>query len=341
VLVVFGGDGHGEPFRWLTSFQPMLGRMWLVFPSIGEPSGALDFGWQLDEARQRSGFDRWYGGTDPVSAVVERLRELGSRRASVSGLDRLPAAAWRRLEAADVVLLDAGAELAKLRRVKSELEIACLRLAASATDEAFETVRSELRPGLTEREVAARLGYVLRRGSGEWAFAPVVISGVDDPVPIREPTDRILEEGDTVLVDIGGSYAGYQADASRTWVLGEASATQLTAWDVVVRAHAAAVAAARPGVPCAEVAAPAAAIVRAAGHELPHRIGHGIGLATSFEWPSLDHESALLEPGMTFCLEPSICSPGAGTVKLEDDVVVTATGCELITNASRELQVDV
>jgi Xaa-Pro dipeptidase len=94
-------------------------------------------------------------------------------------------------------------------------------------------------------------------------------------------------------------------------------------------------------VPCADVAAAAAAIVHAAGHELPHRIGHGIGLATSFEWPSLDHEAAPLEAGMTFCLEPSVCLAGAGTVKLEDDVIVTETACELITHASRELQVDV
>ena len=194
---------------------------------------------------------------------------------------------------------------------------------------------------MTERDVAARLGYVLRRGSGEWAFTPVVVSGIDDPIPIREPLERRLEEGDSVMVDVGGSWDGYQADVSRTWVLGEASELQLRVWDVVERAHAATVAAAAPGVACAAVAAAAADIVHAAGFELGHRIGHGIGLATSFEWPSLDHDPSPLEPGMTFCIEPGVYLAGAGNMKLEDDVVVTHSGNELLSNANRALQVDV
>lgn len=340
-LLVFGSDGHAEPFRYLTAFQPVLGSMWLLLPVEGEPFCALDFHWQLEEARRRSGVDDWYGAPGPVTAVIEQIRVRGLRHLAVAGLDRLPVTEWQRLRAEGVELDDASAELSQLRRRKSALELRCLRAAARLTDEALDTVRGELRPGLTELEVAARLGYVLRRGSGEWAFTPCVISGVDDPIPIREPTERALQEGDAVMVDVGGSWGGYQADATRTWILGEPSPLQARVWDAIVRSHAAACEAIRPGVPCEDVARAAAQVIHDAGFELGHRIGHGIGLATSFEWPSLDHEPAPLEQGMTFCIEPGVYLQGAGNLKLEDDVVVTETGYELLTRSSRELSVDV
>jgi Xaa-Pro aminopeptidase len=340
-LVVFGFDGHAEPFRWLTGFQPLMGSMWLVLPAAGEASCAVEFPWQIAEARRRSGIERWHGAPGPVSAVVDWIHESGSLRLALAGSEWLPSAARQALEGTGAELVEAGAELARLRRCKSTLEVWCLRLAAGLTDEALETVRSELRPGLSEREIAARLGYILRRATAEWAFTPVVVSGVADPMPVREPLDRRLDERDTVMVDVGGSWDGYQADVSRTWIMGEPSELQAQVWDVVERAHAAAIEAARPGVPCAEVAEAATGLVHGAGYELGHRIGHGIGLATSFEWPSLDHEQAPLEPGMTFCIEPGVYLAGAGNLKLEDDVVVTATGCELLSNASRELRVEV
>jgi Xaa-Pro aminopeptidase len=341
-LLVFGSDGHGESFRYLTNFQPLLGSMWLVLGAAGDAFCALDFHWQLEEARRRSGIADWHGMPEPVAAVIERLRGLSPRLVAVAGLEQLPVSDWKTLRAAlgDAETVDVGASLTRLRRRKSELELRCLRTAARLTDNALDTVREELRPGTTERELAARLGYLLRRESGEWAFPPCVVSGVDDPIPIREPTERRIDSGDTVMIDVGGSWEGYQADASRTWVLGEPSEAQARAWAAVVRAHAAAVEQVRPGVPCAEVARAAVDVLHAAGYELGHRIGHGIGLATSFEWPSLDHDDTALEEGMTFCIEPAVYLPGVGNMKLEDDVVVTGDGCEFLTEASRELVVE-
>jgi len=341
-LLVFGSDGHGESFRYPTNFQPLLGSMWLVLGAAGDAFCALDFHWQLEEARRRSGIGDWYGMPGPVAAVIERLQMLSPRLVAVAGLERLPVPDWETLRTAlgDAETVDVGASLTRLRRRKSELELRCLRTAARLTDNALDTVREELRPGTTERELAARLGYLLRRESGEWAFPPCVVSGVDDPIPIREPTERRIDSGDTVMIDVGGSWEGYQADASRTWVLGEPSEAQARAWAAVVRAHAAAVEQVRPGVACAEVARAAVDVLHAAGYELGHRIGHGIGLATSFEWPSLDHDDTALEEGMTFCIEPAVYLPGVGNMKLEDDVVVTGDGCEFLTEASRELVVE-
>jgi Xaa-Pro dipeptidase len=97
---------------------------------------------------------------------------------------------------------------------------------------------------------------------------------------------------------------------------------------------------ARPGVPCVAVHNAAAEIIHQAGFTLAHRIGHGIGLATSFEWPSLDTEPSPLEPGMTICIEPGVYAPGIGNMKLEDDLLITDTGCELLTHSDRTLEVN-
>jgi Xaa-Pro aminopeptidase len=231
-------------------------------------------------------------------------------------------------------VVDVGERVGRLRRRKSSLEVGLLREAARLTDHAFDVAREEARPGISERDLAARLGYAL---GPEWAFTPCVVGGLDGTIPIREPTARPLEAGDTVMIDIGAACEGYQADATRTFVLGRPSAEQRRVWDVVQRAYDAVLAVVRAGVPCAELQRAGQRVIENAGYRLAHRIGHGIGLATSFEWPPLDIEEAPLEPGTTICVEPGICAPGVGVMKLEDDLVITEDGYELLTQADRSL----
>jgi Xaa-Pro aminopeptidase len=334
--LVFGSHGHGEQFRYLTGFAPALGDMWLVLSGSGEAACVLDFDWQLEEARRASGIERWQGQLGAVEVVGDLLSETPAHRVAVAGLDRLPVTAFVRLREriTGLEVVDVGSTLARLRRRKSAGELGRLREAARLTDAGFDAARAEARPGITERGLAARVGQAL---GPEWSFPPTVISGNDDPIPIREPTERALAEGDTVMFDIGASYDGYQADASRTLVVGEPNDEQRRVWDIVLRAYEAALAQVRPGVPCADVHAAAAAAVGERGHRLAHRVGHGIGLATSFEWPDLANEREPLEPGVTICIEPSLAVPGAGVMKLEDDLVVTEDGYELLTFSERSL----
>jgi Xaa-Pro aminopeptidase len=335
VALAFGAHGHGEHFRYLTNFAPALGDMWCVMRSESF-SCVLDFDWQLEEARRRSGLEDWHGRLGAVEVVCDLLEWARPKQLAVAGLERLPVTSYERMRTRlpDTEILDVAADVARLRRRKSELEVRLLREAARLTDEAFGVARAEAREGMTERELAARVGQAL---GPEWSFSPTVISGNDDPIPIREPTERRLEDGDTVMLDIGAAYEGYQADASRTLVLGEPSAQQREVWDVVLSAYDAACAQVRAGVPCAQVHGVAAEAVEGAGYRLAHRIGHGIGLATSFEWPDLFGEQEPLEPGTTICIEPSIAVRGAGVMKLEDDLLVTDDGYELLTNADRGL----
>lgn len=335
VALVFGTDRHGQAFRYLTNFEPVLGDMWLLFGH--RLRCFLTFQWQIIEAQQLSGIDEWHGLFDPVPLVVEAVRETGARRVGLVGLTRLPVPAWRALGELGVELVDLDAPFAELRRRKTAFEIELLRDAARLTDEMLDAARASARPGAIETEIAASLATIPLAAGGDCSFEPTVISGVDDPIPVRRSVRRALEEGDTVMVDVGASLQGYQGDATRTFVLGPPSSAQRAAWDVVRRAYEAALALARPGVPCSDLHLAASAVIEDAGFEVAHRIGHGIGLATSYEWPSLDTEPAPLEPGMTICIEPGVFAPGSGNMKLEDDLVITDDGYELLTSSDRSL----
>ena len=329
---MFGSHGHAEHFRYLTNFAPALGDAWLVDAAAGTTC-VLDFGWQLEEARRRSGVEDWRARFGAAPLVADVLRASQPRRVAVGGLDRLPVAAWEQIRG-DFDVVDVGPELALPRRCKSELELELLREAARLTDAALDVARAGAQPGMSERELAAEIGRAL---GPEWAFTPTVMSGNDDPVPIREPTERRIADGDTVMVDIGAAYEGYQADASRTFVVGEPSELQQGVWDAVLRSYEAALSAIRAGVPCRAVEEAGVRAAEEAGYSLAHRVGHGIGLATSFEWPDLAGTDEPLEVGTTICIEPGIPFAGAGTMKLEDDVVVTEDGYELLTFSDRSL----
>lgn len=339
LILVFGSYGHAEPFRYLTNFVPVLGDSWGIMTGPAQMTCVLNFTWQLLEARTLSGIDNWFGRFNPVPLVAEHLAAAIPKRVGVVGLHRLPVPAYEAIQSAlpAAEWVNIEAEVARLRRTKSPLEIRLLREASRITDLALDTVRAEIQPGITEQEVAARLGYIMQSLGAELSFEPSVITGVDNPIMIRRPTALKIRAGDSVMIDIGAAYDGYQADASRTFVLPPVNDKQREVWDVIRRAYDASLSKCGPGIPCVEIHRAAVSVIEGAGYELVHRIGHGIGLSTSFEWPSLDSEITEQIPGMTFCIEPGIYVPGAGNMKLEDDVLITETGYELLTHASPEL----
>ena len=339
VGLVFGCDGHAEHFRYLTNFAPVLGDSWLIMDA-GERC-VLTFQWQIVEARGHSGIEQWEAAFDSVSLVREILQAAEPRRLGIAGLERMPAPSYAALREAfpEMEIANLGPRVAELRRRKSELEVKLMREAARITDVMLDAARQGVQVGMSESELAADLSVIPLRFGGTCSFGTTVVSGVDDPVPIRRPTARRLAVQDSIMIDLGAEIEGYQADATRTFVLGRPRPAQLHAWDVVRRSYEAAMNLARPGVPCNELERVSAGIIRDAGFIPAHRIGHGIGLATSFEWPSLDTEQSPLEPGMTICIEPGVYAPGSGNMKLEDDVLITETGCELLTHSDRTLEI--
>jgi Xaa-Pro aminopeptidase len=283
---------------------------------------------------------------DGVSLVVEALRELAGphgRVAAEIGAEmriQMPVADFLRIHATlPGPLLDAGSVIGPVRMVKSPLEIDRMRRIAEIASEAFARLAPHLRPGLTERDVARILHGLLVELRADTVPYLVPVSGAHGYEQINMgPTDRRLEWGDVLVIDVGATWRGYFCDFDRNFALGRATDEVRAAYARVFAATEAGLGATRPGRPAADVWRAMARIVDPSGRaDSPvGRMGHGLGLDLT-EPPSLAPDDAtVLESGMVITLEPSLVLPSlAGTVRRlmvhEENVVVTPTGCELLT----------
>lgn len=246
----------------------------------------------------------------------------------------------RELAGSGLEFVDVRSITTKLRLIKSEEEIACIRHAARIADRVMEQILREVKPGVTEAELVGKVEYLIRLESAEGAsFEPFVMSGENAWLPQRVASDKPLKEGELVLLDMGAVYEGYSSDLTRTFSVGRVSDEQQRLFHVAWKAQQAAVAAVRPGVPASEVDAAARGIIEAEGlgDFFPHLTGHGVGVSTH-EPPILDRDvDMLLQPGMVTTIEPGIYLPGVGAARVEDMVLVTESGCEVLTCAPRDL----
>jgi len=281
----------------------------------------------------------WVDGEDPYRLVADPLG--GHARVAVT--DSMPA--LHLLPLADklgaVPVLATGV-LSALRMVKDPAEIDALRTAGAAIDRVHARVPEFLVPGRTEAQVAADITEaIVAEGHSEAAFV-IVGSGPHGADPHHECSDRQLEPGDIVVVDIGGPVEpGYNSDSTRTYSLGEPSPEIAAQYAVLQRAQATAVASVRPGVTAEQVDAAARDVLAEAGlaEYFVHRTGHGIGLSVHEEPYIVAGNSLPLAEGMAFSIEPGIYLPGRWGARIEDIVIVTAQGALSVNNRPRELTV--
>jgi Xaa-Pro aminopeptidase len=247
---------------------------------------------------------------------------------------------------AGVTLRSTERFIERFRAVKDASEVGVLREAAqrltAVAGRAIESVRS----GVTEREVAAVIETALRRAGYERpAFDTIVASGPNSALPHYRAGDRVLHAGDLVVLDFGGVLDGYCSDLTRTVSVGNPSPEARRLHAAVREAQAAAIDAVKPGVTTADVdgAARRVLVRHGLGEAFGHGTGHGLGLDVHEEprvsKPRSDVPSERLEPGMVFTIEPGAYLPGFGGVRIEDDVLVTETGCEVLTSVPRDLRV--
>ena len=225
----------------------------------------------------------------------------------------------------------------RARLVKDDAEVGILRTAARMLSEAAQDALATVRAGRQELDVAADIELALRRaGFAKPAFETIVASGPNSALPHARPGTRVLAEGDGVVLDFGGVYDGYCVDLTRTVQLGAASASFSRMFEAVRAAHGAAIAAVRPGVTASSVDRAARDVLAANGlaEAFVHGTGHGLGLEVHEE-PRVTRAGTgrdeLLRPGMVFTVEPGAYLAGVGGVRIEDDVLVTAAGCEVLT----------
>ncbi len=282
----------------------------------------------------------WRDGEDPYELVRDALEEskrLGVEKEhlTVQAAEALGARAGAR------EIVDIAPEVRRLRRTKSPAELEKLARAAAITDAVADEVMGRLGSGLSELEVSIRLGAAISAQGATLAFETLVQSGPNTAVPHHHPSGRTLAAGDLVLLDFGAACEGYRADTTRMAVVGAPSARKLEIHRLVLAAHDAAVGAVRAGTTAGAVDAAARDVIAAAGlgDRFFHRVGHGLGLE-AHEDPSLDPGSkTVLEAGMVMTIEPGVYIPGWGGVRIEDDVVVEAKGCRVLTKADRGLHV--
>jgi Xaa-Pro dipeptidase len=279
----------------------------------------------------------WRDGADPYAVAARALGGAARTLAVETSHLTLVVAENLRTAAAVVEFVDSGSWVRAMRLRKRPDEIELLQRAAQITDLVTGRIIGSLRPGQSELGVAEEIASLIGEEGATLSFDTLVQSGPNSAEPHLRPTDRRLQAGDLVLLDFGAAWQGYKADTTRTVVIGDPSDRQREVHRVVLEAHDAGVAAIRAGVTAGEVDHAARSVIEAAGlgAYFIHRVGHGLGL-DGHEDPSLDPGSSqVLEEGMVVTVEPGVYIPGWGGVRIEDDVVVEATGGRLLTLADR------
>jgi Xaa-Pro aminopeptidase len=246
-------------------------------------------------------------------------------------------------EAGGVTTVPFGRKIEELRMVKDQSELELLAAACRISAQALADVLPRIRPGLSERALAALLDYRMTQlGADRSAFETIVASGPNGALPHHSPTDRPLRRGDLVTMDFGALYEGYHADMTRTVAVGEPAGWQRDIYDLVAEAQRTGIEALEAGVEAGAVDAAARDVIEAAGHaeHFKHGLGHGVGLEIH-EAPMLGYGRAgKLADRVPVTVEPGVYLPGKGGVRIEDVLVVTAGGgARTLTSATRDLLV--
>lgn len=235
-----------------------------------------------------------------------------------------------------------GRLVAGLRRVKDENEVMQVASAQRIAEQAFGEILDEIRPGVTEQELAARLTYLmLHYGAENMSFDPIVVSGVNSSKPHGVPSPKPIAEGDFVTMDFGCIYHGYCSDMTRTVAVGHATDEMRKVYDTVLEAQLAGIAAARAGVTGKEVDAAARGVITRAGYgsAFGHGFGHGVGLEIHEEPRASQTADTPLPAGCILTAEPGIYLPGKFGVRIEDMLYVIEDGCVNLTDAPKHLMV--
>ncbi|MDH3291994.1 MAG: Xaa-Pro peptidase family protein [Gemmatimonadota bacterium] len=341
-LVYYANVSWWNSERLFALILPVEGRPFVVTPAFEEDRTRE----QLDTG-PLAGDDvdvlTWHEDDDPYRLVAQGLRERGrsTGRLGIEETVRFVFSHGVAQAAPSLQLASATPVTAGCRGVKTAHELALMRLASKVTLKAYDAAWRGLKDGMTQQRFAElvaaahdRLGF--SGGAG-------VQVGEYSALPHGSSAPQVIREGTILLIDGGCGVEGYRSDISRTFVLGQPTEKMKRVFQIAVRAQTAALRAAAPGVPCEAVDRAARTVIEEAGFGpdyafFTHRVGHGIGM-DGHEWPYLVRGNTQpLEPGMTFSDEPGIYIPGEFGVRLEDDMVITEDGAELMTLQSRSLE---
>ncbi|MBS2961995.1 aminopeptidase P family protein [Actinocrinis puniceicyclus] len=314
---------------------PVRGEPRLIVPALEEPAAAAS-------PAGASGLEivAWNETDDPYAIAAACLP--GAARVGLDNHMWVEKADGFRRAMPDARQDLAGAVLSGLRLRKNAAEAQALRRAGAAIDEVHSRMGEFLRVGRTERQVGRDIAdAIIAAGHARVDFV-IVASGPNGASPHHEVSDRVIEAGDPVVVDIGGTTRdGYCSDSTRVYALGEPHTDFRAMYEVLLRAQRAQVEAVRPGITAEQLDAVGRDLIAAAGYgdRFVHRTGHGIGMETHEEPYIVAGSARPLEPGMAFSVEPGIYLPGRFGARIEDIVLCTENGGERLNLTDRELAV--
>ena len=221
-----------------------------------------------------------------------------------------------------------------MRKYKTEDEVLNLKEATRLSDIAIDIARNNMKEGITELELKSIIEYEMKKiGAKSMSFDTIVLFGKNAANPHGESGTTKLRKGDLALFDLGVYYNGYASDETRTFKFGDVSEEASKIYDIVLKANTSAIKACKPGVKFSELDKIARDIISDAGYGqyFTHRLGHGLGIDVH-EFPDVSSKTDdVLEEGMVFTIEPGIYKPGVAGVRIEDDILVTKNGCEVLT----------
>ncbi|WP_128374761.1 aminopeptidase P family protein [Streptomyces cavernae] len=337
----------GPDLVWLTGYRPVpTERLTLLVLRAGEdPDPVLVVpALEAPDAAEAAAapvltLRDWSDGNDPYETAAPLLGAGGRYGISDNAWAMHLLGLTKRLPGIRYTSLTES--LPMLRAVKDAAELERLAAAGAAADAAYEEIRKVPFAGRRETDIAADLAELLRHFGHSQVDFTVVGSGPNGANPHHEAGDRVIEQGDMVVLDFGGLKYGYGSDTSRTVHVGEPTAEEQRVHDVVRAAQQAACAAVRPGIACQDVDRVAREYITDAGYGeyFIHRTGHGIGVTTHEPPYMVDGEDRTLVPGMCFSVEPGIYLPGRFGVRIEDIVTVTEEGMRSLNDTPRELAI--
>jgi len=276
-------------------------------------------------------------GKEKVLATEVGAEGIGTLAIEAAEVTLAQARRWRD-DMPSVELVETTGVVEELRKVKDAAEIGSLRTAAAIGDRGLAELLGRLKEGMSEVEVAAELEDAMRRaGSDGLSFPTIVAFGENAAEPHHSPKERRLRHGDLIKLDFGATSDGYHSDMTRTISFGEPDPELAKIYEIVRSSQQAGVEAVAAGATGAQVDGASRTIVEQAGYTYGHGTGHGCGLEVH-EAPTANKTSEdVLKPGMTVTVEPGIYLPGLGGVRIEDLVVVTDNGCDILTRSPKEL----
>ncbi|MCU5746350.1 aminopeptidase P family protein [Staphylococcus sp. SQ8-PEA] len=298
-----------------------------------------DFRYMKQANTQATDFEIINQDGNLIEAIKTKLSALNLQNIGFEG-DLVSYDTYLQLSKAPISLVSVSGYIEKIREIKNDTEIEIIQEAAQIVDDAYEYILTIVKPGMTEREIKAKLeSKMLELGADDTSFDTIVASGHRGALPHGVASDKVVESGEMITLDYGAYYQGYASDITRTFALGEPDDRLKTIHQIVLEANIKAINEAKPGMTAKDLDQIARDYISQYGYGeyFGHSLGHGIGLDVH-EGPVLSHRNKdVLNVGNCVTIEPGIYIEHLGGVRIEDDILITNEGCERFTKSNKEL----